>query len=65
MREFTAWNARRAMDVYRAGTTMPRFQWPEGDRFYDALRNAPDAGALRAFVRETYGAAWTREVMGF
>jgi len=63
-REFLAWNARRAMDLYRAGSQMADFAWTDQDDYYQALRTGGDAEPLRAFARDTYGDAWASQVLG-
>jgi hypothetical protein len=63
-RNFLAWNARRAMDLYRAGSVMESFRWDTQDAYYRALQTSPDAEALREFARRTYGRAWAAEVLG-
>ncbi|KAB2894709.1 MAG: hypothetical protein F9K40_16465 [Kofleriaceae bacterium] len=64
-KEFLAWNLRRSMDLFRAGRTLPDFAWDDQDEHYAKLRTSADAEALRAFTRETFGAAWTMDVMGY
>ena len=63
-RQFLAWNARRAMDLYRAGAAMDEFVWDRQDLYYRAIRSSPDAEELRRFVRRIFGDAWAREVLG-
>ncbi len=63
-REFLAWNARRAMDTYRAGKDLPDFAWDEQEQFHQTLRTAAGAEAMRAFARDTFGDAWAEEVLG-
>ncbi len=62
-REFLAWNARRAMDLYRRGAIEEEFAWDEQDRYYAAIRTSPDAAELRAFVVRIFGADFAREVL--
>jgi hypothetical protein len=64
-RELLAWNARRAMRVFREGRTMAAFTWERQDRYYETLRTHADAEAMRAFVRRTFGDAYAREVFDF
>ncbi|MCS6799297.1 MAG: hypothetical protein NZ898_12365, partial [Myxococcota bacterium] len=61
-REFLAWNARRAMQIFREGRTMEPFRWDRQDRYYEALRTSPDAAALRAFIVRAFGEAFAAEV---
>lgn len=63
-RAFLAWNARRAMNLYRQGAAMEQFRWATQDTYYTALRQSPDAEALREFARRIYGRAWAAEVLG-
>ena len=63
-RAFLAWNARRAMALYREGSVVESFRWDRQDSYYRALRESPDAEALRAFARRVYGRAWAAEVLG-
>lgn len=62
-RELLAWNARRAMEVFRRGRTMTEFQWDRQDAYYETLRTDPEAEAIRQFVRRTYGDAFARELL--
>jgi len=64
-KEFLAWNLRRAMDLFRAGRTLPDFTWADQDAYYARLQSSADAAALRQFARDTYGATWTQTVLGF
>ena len=64
-REFLAWNLRRSMQTYTACAVLPDFAWDEQDRLLAALRTSSAAEAMRAFARETFGAAFTNEVLGF
>ncbi|MFO0649783.1 MAG: hypothetical protein U0326_26430 [Polyangiales bacterium] len=63
-RAFLAWNVRRAMDLYRIGSVIESFRWDTQDAYYRALRESPDAEALRAFARRVYGRPWAAEVLG-
>lgn len=62
-KEFLAWNARRAMTIFRQGRTMKDFAWDEQDAYYARIRTAPDAADLRAFATKLFGDAWVREVL--
>lgn len=64
-RELLAWQTKRAMALYRAGIALPPYAWSDADRYLQALRTSPDADALRRFTRQTFGDAWTRQVLGF
>jgi hypothetical protein len=63
-RAFVAWNARRAMELYRAGAVTESFRWDRQDAMYRGLQTNPDAEAMRAFARRVFGAAWATEVLG-
>ncbi|MCC7539695.1 MAG: hypothetical protein IT379_25965 [Deltaproteobacteria bacterium] len=63
-REFVAWNARRAMTLYREGATFPDFAWDEQDSYYARMRTGEDAAAMRSFVERVWGAALAREIFG-
>lgn len=65
LRAFLAWNARRTMEAYSAMKDLEPFRWPKVDAYVQRMRTAPDAEPLRAFVRQLYGAAWAKQVMGF
>lgn len=62
---FTAWNIKRAMQLYEAGRTMTQFTWQTQDQFASTLRTSPDAAALRTVARDLWGADWTQSVLGF
>lgn len=64
-REYVAWNLKRAMTSFKLGAAMPDFKWDTQDTYYTKLKTSADAETLRQFVRDQYGADWTREVMGF
>jgi hypothetical protein len=63
LREFLAWNAKRAMDGYRRGAEIPDFHMSSQGPYYQALLEHPDAEPLRAFVRRLFGDPWTRRVL--
>lgn len=64
-RRFTAWNIARAMRLFTAGRAMTEFEWDKQDAYAERLRTGAEADELRAFARETWGAAWTQSVLGF
>ncbi len=64
-KEFLAWNLRRSMTLFRAGRVLPDFAWAQQDAYYDRLKTSADADAMRSFARDTFGAEWTLEVLGF
>jgi hypothetical protein len=64
-RRFTAWNIRRAMELYEAGRVMEEFEWDDQDAYAATMRTSAAAEDLRAFARETWGDAWCAEVLGF
>lgn len=63
-RAFLAWNARRAMALFREGAVVSSFRFDSQDAAYRNLRESPDAESLRAFARRVYGRAWAAEVLG-
>lgn len=63
--EFLAWNIKRSMETYLIGSKLKEFKWDKQDDYYDKLIHSPDAEPLRKFARETFGASWTLEVLGF
>ncbi len=67
LRAFTAWNIRRAMAVFEIGRTLEEFEWDTQDEYASRLRTGTQTGnaELREFARETWGASWTMEVLGF
>ena len=65
LKSFIAWNARRAMEIFHQGAQLPAFRWNRQDDYLRRLRTGPDAEPLRQFVRQAYGAAWARDVLGF
>lgn len=65
LKAFTAWNIRRAMTLFEAGRVMEDFAWEDQDAYAAALRTGAGAEALRAFARDTWGAAWCQEVLQF
>jgi hypothetical protein len=62
--EFLAWNARRAMDLYRRGSVLEDFRWDDQDAYYRTIQESPDAADLRAYVRRTFGDTFANEVLG-
>lgn len=60
--EFFAYNARRAMRVFREGRTSEHFTWDRQDQHYERFRTSSETAAMRAFVVRQYGAAFAREV---
>ena len=62
-REFLAFHARRAMDIYREGAAMETFAAEEQETYLRALWESEDAEAMRAFVTRHFGSAWSREVL--
>jgi hypothetical protein len=62
--EFLAWNLRRSMYLYRIGSRLDPFNWDD-DEYYRFLRTDRSATEMRRFLRDLYGAAWCRRVMGW
>lgn len=64
MIEFLAWNMERTMKLYKEGQKLPEYNW-DNDEYLKHLRTSPDASEFRKFLTDTYGAAWTKEILGF
>jgi hypothetical protein len=64
-RRFTAWEIRRAMQLFETGRAMTEFEWDDQDDYAAELRTGAAAEELRAFARATWGDAWTEDVLGF
>jgi hypothetical protein len=62
-REFIAWNAERAMDLYRVGSVLPVFTFADEDAYYAKWKTSPDAAALRNFARRTFGPMYCTKVL--
>jgi hypothetical protein len=62
-REFLAWNAKRAMQAFRAGHALQPFQFSEQETYFDTLRTAPSAQPIRDFIVQTYGQAFEAELL--
>ncbi len=62
---FTAWNLRRAFELFELTRTIKRTRWAEAETYVAELRTGVSAAALRGFATATWGEAWTREVLGF
>jgi hypothetical protein len=63
-RAFVAWNAQRAMDLFRAGATNGNFQWAQQDQLLRSLQTSNDANAMREFARRVFGRPWAAQVLG-
>ena len=64
-RRFTAWEIARCMALFEAGRVMDEFAWDVQEDYAAALRTHASAESLRQFARDTWGAAWTEEHLGF
>jgi hypothetical protein len=64
-RELLAFQARRAMDVYRQSATHASLTSPTHVSYLDELTHSQDAAELRSFVVRAFGTAWSREVLAF
>jgi hypothetical protein len=62
--EFLAWNLKRSMALYHAGSRLGLFNW-DGHQHFRRLQTGGEAAELRRFLRRLYGERWCREVMGF
>jgi hypothetical protein len=61
--QFIAWNALRSLDQYRAGRDDPHFPSAEQETIYAAMRDGADGAAMRTFLTEVYGAAFTAKLL--
>ncbi len=64
-REFLKWNIERCMRLYNDTHNRTEFKWNKVDDYYNKIRTNSDAANMRAFLVKTYGATWTKNVMGF
>jgi hypothetical protein len=62
-REFLAWEAERAMALYRAGAALPSLASATQDAYYVAWKTSAGGKALRNFARRTFGAAYVVKVL--
>jgi hypothetical protein len=62
-REFLAWEAERAMGLYRAGALLPSLAAATQDAYYAAWKTSADGKALRNFARRTFNAAYVTKVL--
>jgi hypothetical protein len=65
LKAFTAWELERAMGLFATGRAMSDFTWQDQDDYAAAMRTGADGEALRQFARDTWGAGWTQQVLGF
>lgn len=63
--EFLAWNIARSMKIFKEGAKMKEFSWDKQDKYYQNFIQSDDAKAMREFATATFGASWTKEVLGF
>lgn len=61
--QFLAWNAERAMDLYRAGAAMPVFSGAAQASLYSAWKTSADAVPLRNFARRVFGGPYVTKVL--
>lgn len=61
--EFLAFEARRAMTIYRKGAVMTPFKWAEQDAYYAKMRTSPDAAEWRAFAVRVFGEDFVNEAI--
>ncbi len=64
LRELVAWNAERALGLYRAGSALPVFASPDNDALYAAWTTSEDGIPLRNFARRAFGAKYVTKVLG-
>jgi hypothetical protein len=62
--EFLAWNLKRSMALYHAGSRLGPFDW-DNHQYYRRLQTGAEAAEVRRCLRRWYGERWCREVMGF
>lgn len=62
-REFLAWEAERAMGLYRAGAALPSLATATQDAYYAAWKTSAGGKPLRNFARRTFGAAYVVKVL--
>jgi hypothetical protein len=62
-KEFLAWNARRAMDVFRKGRVMSQFTWDTQDTYFETLRSGAAGADIRAFMAQTWGQAFVDDLL--
>ena len=62
-RAFLAYNARRAVRLFREGRTLPDFAWDEQDAFFERFRTSADAADMRAWVRRMLGDSLAEEIL--
>ena len=62
-REFLAWEAERAMGLYRAGAVLPSLASSTQDAYYAAWKISADGKALRNFARRMFGPAFVSKVL--
>lgn len=65
LRELLAFNSERAMQAAQAAQQTQQFNHPSFERYLQDFRESHQAGPLRAFAVDTFGANFCREVYGF
>ena len=63
-REFLAWSAERAMNLYRTGAVLPTFVSAASNAYYAAWRTSADAIPLRNYARRAFGGTYCTQVLG-
>jgi hypothetical protein len=63
LRELVAWNAERALGLYRAGVALPVYASPDAAALYAAWKTSADASGLRNFARRAFGAKFCTKVL--
>ena len=58
MREFIAYNLKRAMKLFFAGRKFRDFASADQDRFYLNFRDGSETAEMRAFLNRVYGERW-------
>jgi hypothetical protein len=64
-REFLMWNTERAMALFHEHQNMPEFTSSDVGAYHQTFKTSADAEALRKFIRDTFGASWTMQILGF
>ena len=64
-RAFLQWNTERSMTLFNQHQAMSEFTSQNVAAYHQTLKTSPDAGAMRQFVRDTFGAGWAQTTLGF
>ncbi|RCK78825.1 MAG: hypothetical protein OZSIB_0975 [Candidatus Ozemobacter sibiricus] len=61
-KEFMAFQAKRAMDAFRAGRNLKEFKYDKQETFYRNLVSGSDSAPLRDFIKKNWGESFWNEV---